>query len=162
MWGLSVWAWAITVYYAMIQCQKPVLISTAGQSHWQIDELCGDVRGPPHARLHTLPVSLNTAATLLSAVFPCVYVMCLSVFHVFLFQQSVSPARSLHRPAQLTTVGKRACLWLQDLAMDMRNLQRACDDLRFRGVKGTTGTQASFLQLFQGDHDKVWVIIHLI
>lgn len=61
------------------------------------------------------------------------------------------------RPAQLTTVGKRACLWLQDLAMDMRNLQRARDDLRFRGVKGTTGTQASFLQLFQGDHDKVCI-----
>jgi adenylosuccinate lyase len=39
--------------------------------------------------------------------------------------------------------------------MDMRNLQRAREDLRFRGVKGTTGTQASFLQLFQGDHDKV-------
>ncbi|KAF3846700.1 hypothetical protein F7725_003778 [Dissostichus mawsoni] len=60
-----------------------------------------------------------------------------------------------YQPAQLTTVGKRACLWLQDLAMDMRNLQRARDDLRFRGVKGTTGTQASFLQLFQGEHDKV-------
>uniref|UniRef100_A0A672YA40 Adenylosuccinate lyase n=1 Tax=Sphaeramia orbicularis TaxID=375764 RepID=A0A672YA40_9TELE len=60
-----------------------------------------------------------------------------------------------YQPAQLTTVGKRTCLWLQDLAMDMRNLQRARDDLRFRGVKGTTGTQASFLQLFQGDHDKV-------
>lgn len=59
------------------------------------------------------------------------------------------------RPAQLTTVGKRACLWLQDLVMDMRNLQRAREDLRFRGVKGTTGTQASFLQLFQGDHEKV-------
>lgn len=39
--------------------------------------------------------------------------------------------------------------------MDMRNLQRAREDLRFRGVKGTTGTQASFLQLFQGDHEKV-------
>uniref|UniRef100_A0A4W4E6W0 Adenylosuccinate lyase n=1 Tax=Electrophorus electricus TaxID=8005 RepID=A0A4W4E6W0_ELEEL len=60
-----------------------------------------------------------------------------------------------YQPAQLTTVGKRASLWLQDLVMDMRNLQRARDDLRFRGVKGTTGTQASFLQLFQGDHDKV-------
>lgn len=59
------------------------------------------------------------------------------------------------RPAQLTTVGKRACLWMQDLTMDMRNLQRARDDLCFRGVKGTTGTQASFLQLFQGDHEKV-------
>ena len=59
------------------------------------------------------------------------------------------------RPAQLTTVGKRACLWISDLLMDLRNLQRAKDDLRFRGVKGTTGTQASFLTLFEGDEKKV-------
>ncbi|XP_073350811.1 adenylosuccinate lyase isoform X2 [Pagrus major] len=67
-----------------------------------------------------------------------------------------------YQPAQLTTVGKRACLWLQDLTMDMRNLQRARDDLRFRGVKGTTGTQASFLQLFQGDHEKVEELDRLV
>ncbi|XP_038612675.1 adenylosuccinate lyase [Tachyglossus aculeatus] len=59
------------------------------------------------------------------------------------------------QPAQLTTVGKRCCLWIQDLCMDLQNLKRARDDLRFRGVKGTTGTQASFLQLFEGDHQKV-------
>jgi len=59
------------------------------------------------------------------------------------------------RPAQLTTVGKRACIWIQDLLMDLRNLKRARNDLRFRGVKGTTGTQASFLELFDGSHDKV-------
>ncbi|KAI0207872.1 Adenylosuccinate lyase [Lamellibrachia satsuma] len=59
------------------------------------------------------------------------------------------------QPAQLTTVGKRACLWIQDLLMDLRNIQRAQDDLRFRGVKGTTGTQASFLELFDGNHEKV-------
>ena len=59
------------------------------------------------------------------------------------------------QPAQLTTVGKRATLWIQDLLWDLRNLSRARDDLGFRGVKGTTGTQASFLQLFDGDHDKV-------
>ncbi|RZF48903.1 hypothetical protein LSTR_LSTR003283 [Laodelphax striatellus] len=59
------------------------------------------------------------------------------------------------QPAQLTTVGKRACLWLQDLLMDNRNLRRCRDDLRFRGVKGTTGTQASFMSLFNGDQEKV-------
>ncbi len=59
------------------------------------------------------------------------------------------------QPAQLVTVGKRACLWLQELLMDLRNWQRAKSDLRCRGVKGTTGTQASFLALFDGDHEKV-------
>ena len=67
-----------------------------------------------------------------------------------------------YQPAQLTTVGKRACLWLQDLLMDMRNLTRARNDLRLRGVKGTTGTQASFLTLFDGDHAKVEELDRLI
>jgi adenylosuccinate lyase len=59
------------------------------------------------------------------------------------------------QPAQLTTVGKRACLWLQDLVMDYDALEHCCAGLKFRGVKGTTGTQASFLELFEGDHAKV-------
>lgn len=59
------------------------------------------------------------------------------------------------QPAQLTTVGKRCTLWISDLLMDERNLSRCRQDLRFRGVKGTTGTQASFLELFEGDDDKV-------
>jgi len=66
------------------------------------------------------------------------------------------------QPAQLTTVGKRACLWISDLLMDMRNLTRNRDDLRFRGVKGTTGTQASFLQLFEGDSEKVELLDKLV
>ncbi len=57
-----------------------------------------------------------------------------------------------YQPAQLTTVGKRACLWIGDLLMDERAMRRARDDLRFRGAKGATGSQASYLQLF--DHDK--------
>ncbi|NXY85346.1 PUR8 lyase, partial [Alcedo cyanopectus] len=67
-----------------------------------------------------------------------------------------------YQPAQLTTVGKRCCLWIQDLCMDLQNLERARDDLRFRGVKGTTGTQASFLQLFEGDHKKVEELDRLV
>lgn len=59
------------------------------------------------------------------------------------------------RPAQLTTVGKRACIWINDLLIDLHNLERIRRELRCRGVKGTTGTQASFLSLFDGDHEKV-------
>jgi len=59
------------------------------------------------------------------------------------------------QPAQLTTVGKRAALWLQDLVMDHADLEWRVGELRFRGAKGTTGTQASFLELFDGDHEKV-------
>lgn len=59
------------------------------------------------------------------------------------------------QPAQLTTVGKRATLWLQDLAMDYADLIDLKSHVKLRGVKGTTGTQASFLKLFNGDHAKV-------
>ncbi len=59
------------------------------------------------------------------------------------------------QPAQLTTVGKRATLWLQDLVLDLADLDHRRDMLPFRGVKGTTGTQASFLEIFDGDHKKV-------
>jgi adenylosuccinate lyase len=59
------------------------------------------------------------------------------------------------QPAQFTTVGKRAALWIQDLLLDEAELRRQQEALPFLGVKGTTGTQASFLKLFAGDHDKV-------
>jgi len=59
------------------------------------------------------------------------------------------------QPAQPTTVGKRATLWIQDLLLDLEELDHRIDVLRFRGVRGTTGTQASFLELFGGDHAKV-------
>ncbi len=59
------------------------------------------------------------------------------------------------QPAQLTTVGKRATLWMQDLALDVEEVVRRLETFRLRGCKGTTGTQASFLELFHGDHAKV-------
>jgi adenylosuccinate lyase len=59
------------------------------------------------------------------------------------------------QPAQLTTVGKRATLWMNELLMDFEAIEHFIDRLPFLGVKGTTGTQASFLSLFDGDHDKV-------
>ena len=57
--------------------------------------------------------------------------------------------------AQLTTVGKRATLWTQDLIIDLEDLNFRIENMKLRGVKGTTGTQASFLSLFEGDHEKV-------
>lgn len=59
------------------------------------------------------------------------------------------------QPAQLTTLGKRATLWMNELAMDMEQLQFQIDQLALRGAKGTTGSQASFLELFDGDSAKV-------
>ena len=59
------------------------------------------------------------------------------------------------QPAQLTTVGKRATLWMQDLVLDLKDVDHRIATLPFRGVKGTTGTQASFLEIFEGNHEKV-------
>ena len=66
------------------------------------------------------------------------------------------------QPAQLTTVGKRATLWMQDLVLDLADLDHRVASLPLRGVKGTTGTQASFLELFDGDHDKVRQLERLV
>ena len=59
------------------------------------------------------------------------------------------------QPAQPTTVGKRATLWLMDLKLDYDDLCHVLDTMCLRGAKGTTGTQASFMELFEGDHEKV-------
>jgi adenylosuccinate lyase len=58
-------------------------------------------------------------------------------------------------------VGKRACLWLQDFVSDLERVSQEWRNLPLRGVKGTTGTQASYLHLFQGDHAKVSFILFL-
>lgn len=59
------------------------------------------------------------------------------------------------QPAQLTTVGKRATLWTNELLMDLKEIERRISDLQLLGSKGTTGTQASFMELFEGDTNKI-------
>jgi adenylosuccinate lyase len=66
------------------------------------------------------------------------------------------------QPAQPTTVGKRACLWAYDFVLDLAEIEFRLDNLKAHGCKGTTGTQASFLELFGGDHAKVRALDELI
>lgn len=66
------------------------------------------------------------------------------------------------QPAQPTTVGKRACLWAYDLSLDLAEIEHRIARLKARSIKGTTGTQASFLHLFQGDHGKVRQLERLV
>lgn len=67
-----------------------------------------------------------------------------------------------YQPAQVVTLGKRACLWAQDFLFDIEDIEATIARLRCRGVKGTTGTQASFLALFEGDHEKVVALDRLV
>ncbi|VDD75078.1 unnamed protein product [Mesocestoides corti] len=72
------------------------------------------------------------------------------------YRDLVCLGRTHLQPAQPTTVGRRMCMWIQELLLDLENIERARDHLiQFRGAKGAVGTQASFLDLFDGDHDKV-------
>lgn len=67
-----------------------------------------------------------------------------------------------YQPAQLVTVGKRATLWIQDLLIDLEDLEHLLSNMKLLGSKGTTGTQASFLNLFDNDHEKVRKLDELI
>lgn len=66
------------------------------------------------------------------------------------------------QPAQLTTVGKRACLWLQDFYIDLEDLEHRLGNIKFLGIKGTTGNQSALLSLFNHDAEKVHSLDHLI
>jgi adenylosuccinate lyase len=91
-------------------------------------------------------------------------VRCVAALSTFALEHRALPtvAYTHFQPAQPTTVGKRATLWIQDLLLDLEEIRFRLETLRFRGVRGTTGTQASFLDLFHGDHGKVEKLEELV
>jgi len=123
-------------------------------------DMCPDARGIIHLGATSSYVTDNTdliqireALTLLQSKI----VQVVRQLHAFAKKHaSLCTLSYTHfQSAQPTTVGKRACIWLQDLLMDLEDCEHAAKNLRFLGVKGATGTQASFLSLFEGNHEKV-------
>ncbi len=123
-------------------------------------ELSGDAGGVLHLGATSAFVTDNTDALILrQALEVVVGKLAATVQQLSHFARRTGTIPCLaythFQPAQLTTVGKRACLWAQDFLLDLEEARRRLGLLRCRGAKGTTGTQASFLTLFAGDGDKV-------
>ncbi len=123
-------------------------------------DCCPGARGIIHLGATSCYVTDNTDLILLRESLELVRQRLVGVLHclaTFAAQYRALPCLGYThlQPAQPTTVGKRACLWAYDLVMDLEDLEHRLNLLKARSTKGTTGTQASFLQLFEGDHDKV-------
>ncbi len=122
--------------------------------------LCPNAKGIIHLGATSCYVGDNTDIILMTEALLLVKKKLVNVIaHLSKFaleQKSLPTLGFTHfQPAQLTTVGKRACLWLQDLLMDLEDVDFQLKKAKLLGSKGTTGTQASFLELFDGDHEKV-------
>ena len=123
-------------------------------------ELAGDAGGILHAGATSAFITDNTDVLLQAEAIDLLLAQLTAVLQSlseFAQRTATIPclAYTHFQPAQLTTVGKRAALWLQDFLIDHQELSRFREELKCRGAKGTTGTQASYLTLFQGDQEKV-------
>ncbi|NOT31355.1 MAG: adenylosuccinate lyase [Planctomycetes bacterium] len=123
-------------------------------------ERCQQARGILHLGATSCDVTDNADLVILRDALGLVRAQLVNVLRAlrtFALEWKALPVLGLThlQPAQATTLGKRATLWIQDFAFNLAELEQVEERMLFRGVKGTTGTQASFLSLFQGDHDKV-------
>jgi len=123
-------------------------------------EQCPDARPIIHLGATSAYVGDNTDIILMKdglEILQTKLINCIKALSRFALEHKNIPTLGFthFQPAQLTTVGKRTCLWLQDLLIDLQDLEHLFSTMPFRGVKGTTGTQASFLKLFEGNHEKV-------
>ncbi|MCT4509260.1 MAG: adenylosuccinate lyase [Tepidibacter sp.] len=129
--------------------------------------LCPNAKGIIHLGATSAYVGDNTDIIIMKDAMELVLVKLVNLINnlkKFAFNYKNIPTLGFthFQAAQLTTVGKRASLWIQDLLIDFEDLNNRLENLKLRGVKGTTGTQASFLSLFEGDHDKVKKLDELV
>lgn len=130
-------------------------------------EQCPNARGIIHLGATSCYVGDNTDIIIMTEALKLVrrkLVTVISKLSAFALKYKDLPCLGFthYQPAQLVTVGKRACLWIQDLIIDLGDLDFLITNMMLLGSKGTTGTQASFLSLFDGDHEKVKKLDHLI
>lgn len=130
-------------------------------------ELCPNAKGIIHLGATSCYVGDNTDIIIMSEALNLVKNKLITVIRklsAFALKYKDLPTLGFthYQPAQLVTVGKRACLWLQDLLIDLEDLEYVLSNMKLLGSKGTTGTQASFLSLFDGDHEKVKKLEKLI
>lgn len=123
-------------------------------------ERCPEARGILHLGATSCDVTDNADLVILRDALGLVRAQLVNVLRAlrrFALEWKAQPTLGLThlQPAQATTLGKRATLWIQDFAFNLGELDEVERRLLFRGIKGTTGTQASFLSLFQGEHEKV-------
>ncbi len=123
-------------------------------------EQCPKARGIIHLGATSCYVGDNTDIIIMSAALKLIrskLLVLISKLADFALKHKDLPTLGFthYQPAQLVTVGKRSCLWLQDLLTDLEDLEYVLSGMKLLGSKGTTGTQASFLSLFDGDHEKV-------
>ncbi|MSR61322.1 MAG: adenylosuccinate lyase [Planctomycetes bacterium] len=123
-------------------------------------ERCPNARGILHLGATSCDVTDNADLLILREAVGLVRAQLVNVLRalrVFALEWKALPVLGLThlQPAQATSLGKRATLWIQDFAFNLEELDQVDERIRLRGIKGTTGTQASFLSLFQGDHEKV-------
>lgn len=123
-------------------------------------EQCPKARGIIHLGATSAFVGDNTDLIIMSKALNIVrnkLINCIDRLSKFAYKYKNVPTLGFthFQPAQLTTVGKRATLWLMDLLLDLEDIEYLLSKMMLRGAKGTTGTQASYLKLFDGDHKKV-------
>ena len=122
-------------------------------------EQCPNAKGIIHLGATSCYVGDNTDVIIMREALTLIrkrLVVCMDLLAKFAEENKALPTLGFthFQPAQLVTVGKRATLWLQDLMFDLEEVEQVLASLKLLGCKGTTGTQASFLDLFNGDHEK--------